>query len=317
MNTYKVAKVLMKRFEAFPVPPDVETGESNEIFHHPCFLESSEEERNRIMHESSLSKYKTELQKPWDRYFNVDLDQFLRGKEILDLGCFTGGRAIVWYEKYGLKRISGIDISQVYIDAARKFAEHKGANADFHLGIGEDLPFKEREFDAVLSYDVFEHVQDLQRTLNECYRILKAGGYLIAIFPGYYHPLEHHLDFVTKIPGIHYFFRGETLIKAYHEICEERGDQSYWYRRDSGELEDWERGNTLNGITLSKFRKMISGNDWRVVVHSRKSLGSLMDSSSRKISVRLISGFSSIMMRIPVLEEVFLNRIAYILQKPE
>src|SRR5208283_1504032 len=112
MNTYKIAKCLMKTFDTLPVSPDVKVGEYNEVFRHRCFLDGCDSERQEVMLRSSLSKYENELRNPWDRYFDVELAPFLRQKVVLDLGCFTGGRSAAWFEKYDLKSIVGIDISQ-------------------------------------------------------------------------------------------------------------------------------------------------------------------------------------------------------------
>lgn len=106
----------------------------------------------------------------------------------MDLGCFTGGKTVAWFERYKLQKITGIDIKNVYIDAAVQFADKHTVNADFKVSFGESLPFEDDTFDAILSFDVFEHVQNVQRTLHECYRVLKTGGRLFIVFPSYYHP---------------------------------------------------------------------------------------------------------------------------------
>lgn len=317
MKLYKLAKLAMKKFETFPVSPEMKVGEYSEVFQHPCFLNASDGERKEIMLKSSLSKYENELKKPWDLYFDIKLDSLLREKHVLDLGCFTGGRSVAWFERYGLMSITGVDISQVYIDAAKQFSEIKRINADFKVARGEKLPFKKESFDAILSYDVLEHVQNLEATLSECYRVLKIGGKLIVVFPGYFHPMEHHLDFVTKLPAIHYFFGGETLVKAYHEICEERGDESRWYKRNSIRMETWEKGNTINGTTVRKFRRLVAKKKWRILQHARKPIGFLVAKRSGKMALKLLSYFCYPFVYVPIIEEIFVNRIAYILEKVE
>jgi 2-polyprenyl-6-hydroxyphenyl methylase/3-demethylubiquinone-9 3-methyltransferase len=44
------------------------------------------------------------------------------------------------------------------------------------VGVGEDLPYPDADFDAVVCVDVLEHVQDLDRVLAEVTRVLKPGG---------------------------------------------------------------------------------------------------------------------------------------------
>ena len=45
------------------------------------------------------------------------------------------------------------------------------------------LSHPDRSFDAILSFDVLEHVPDYQAALSEFYRVLKPGGYLILTAP--------------------------------------------------------------------------------------------------------------------------------------
>ena len=44
---------------------------------------------------------------------------------MLDLGCFTGGRAISWAEDYSFKAIHGIDINPVFIKTCNEMAKKK------------------------------------------------------------------------------------------------------------------------------------------------------------------------------------------------
>lgn len=79
---------------------------------------------------------------------------------------------------------------------------------------GEYLPLTSDSFYAIISYDIFKHVQDVENVLNECFRILKEGGKLFLVFPVIYQPLESHLGCVTKIPGLNIVFSGKTILQA-------------------------------------------------------------------------------------------------------
>lgn len=52
-------------------------------------------------------------------------------------------------------------------------------HADFRIEPDEKLPFKDEEFDVVLSSQVLEHVENTDLYLGECRRVLKTGGLLI------------------------------------------------------------------------------------------------------------------------------------------
>jgi SAM-dependent methyltransferase len=315
MNTVALARFLMTRFEAVPVSPEVDVGRLQEVFRHSIFLDAPDEGRRRIMLRSSDSSYRDELAYPWDNYFNMDLSPLLQGADALDLGCFNGGRGVAWSERYRLRHLSGIDVAQDYIDAAKLFAETKNVAADFRVSRGESLPFSDKRFDAVLSFDVFEHVQDVAATLAECHRVLKRGGKLFVVFPGYWHPKEHHLGLVTKLLGIHYLFSGETLVRAYYDILEKRGIKAAWYRRVSPELEPWERGNTINGTTFSQFRKLINKMDWKILRESKRPVGSVGRVTARSKLLKAMSYLFVPLVYVPGVREMALHRIAFILER--
>jgi len=315
MRTSKIAKYLMKLFESHPVTPTEKVTELSEVFRHPVFVSGSESEKKEIMFESSRVKFQDEIDFPWDQYFGIDLRPILKGKEVLDLGCFTGGRSAAWAKRYNLSKLYGIDVNQDYIEAAMQFKYYIGFEGDFRAARGEILPFKDNKFDAILTFDVLEHVQNLEQTLWECHRVLRRGGKLLLVFPGYFHPFEHHLSLVTHIPCIHYFFSGNTLIKAYNEILEDRGNRANWYKRHFPNLADWEKGHTINGTTSAQFRRLIWKMDWKIILQSRKPLGAVGRGASQKAVFRVMSSFLSPFTSIHGFEEVVLHRIVYILEK--
>src|ERR1700704_4630600 len=169
MMNVQLAKSLMKKWEAVPPSPGDDAGELQEVFRHSIFVNGTEAERKAIMLASSESKYRTELDYPWDHYFGTDLAPHLQGKVALDLGCFTGGRGVAWFERYELDHLTGIDVKREFIDAARQFAALKRIRADYRVALGEELPFEDNSLDAILSYDVFEHVQNVRYALRECH----------------------------------------------------------------------------------------------------------------------------------------------------
>jgi SAM-dependent methyltransferase len=315
MANVSLAKWLMRKWEIVPSPPTVAVGELQEVFQHPMFTQGSEDQRRAIMLESARNKYDSELAYPWDHYFGVDLRPLLAGKRVLDLGCFNGGRGVAWCERYGLAHLSGIDVDQVYIDAARQFAALKQVQTDYQVAVGERLPFEDAAFDAVLTFDVFEHVQDLAKTLAECRRVLKPGGKLYVVFPSFYQPIEHHLSMVTRFPGLHWCFSARTLLRAYCEILAERGEASSWYRRESPEPRPWEKGNTINGTTLSEFERLVRASSWKVVLHSLKPIGSIGRNISRKPGIAILTAPLALLTRVPGLREIVLHRNTFILEK--
>ncbi|WP_414752449.1 methyltransferase domain-containing protein [Anabaena sp. CCY 9910] len=311
----KFAKLIMKRFGNFPISPDIYVGELEEVFNHSIFVNGTHHKRKEIMLHSSQSSYESEKAYSLCNYFGKDLTPYLENKNVLDLGCFNGGRGIAWFEKFNMASITGIDVKHEYIDAAMQFAGLKNINAKYLLAKGEELPFADKTFDAIVAFNVMEHLQNVEKTLIQCDRVLGSNGVLCVVFPGYYHPTGHHLDLVTKIPFIHYLFKGEILMQAYYEILQERGEEAHWYYRHSSELKSWEKCNTINGTTVAKFQKIIKTQNWQIVLKTCKPIGNV----GRNISQNEIINLASILLyplaSMPILQELFLHRITYILRK--
>lgn len=99
--------------------------------------------------------------------------------KILDIGCGGGAfcRAVKkYYPKYS---VYGLDINAQAIKVAQKMSR----NIDYIQGDIYKLPFKNETFDAVLSFDVWEHLSDPVKALEQVYQVLKPGGILHLFIP--------------------------------------------------------------------------------------------------------------------------------------
>jgi len=269
----------------------------------------------QVMIASAREIYDDELQYPCDNYFGRDLAPLLAGKHALDLGCFGGGRAVAWFQRYGLASVSGVDTTDVFIEAAEAFARQKRITAKFTVGRGERLPMQDEAFDAILSFDVFEHVQDPALVLQECWRVLNFGGRAFVVFPGFFHPFEHHLSHVTTVPFMHYLFKPRVLLDAYCTILDERGEAAAWYSRQPRALQSWERGNTINGLTLRRFRRLASEASFIIEEQVRRPLGSVGRRSAGSRLYHLVATLLRPLTRLPLAEEAVLHRGVFILRK--
>jgi len=92
---------------------------------------------------------------------------------ILDAGCGTGGM-MVSLSQFG--QVWGIDISPEALAFCRR---RKLKNVK--LASVEKIPFENETFDLITSFDVLYHqwVKDDTQALNEFFRVLKPGGYVL------------------------------------------------------------------------------------------------------------------------------------------
>jgi ubiquinone/menaquinone biosynthesis C-methylase UbiE len=312
----KICKILMKSFPAFPKSDDPHLWE---VFKTDRYIKGSAEVQRDMRYSSSLGNFQLEqdISTSWlANYFcpRINPDE-LEGKVLLDLGSFTGGRLCSWFETYKLGKGVGIDINPLFKQASEEFAESRGIkNIEFFTGVGEALPFADNSIDFIVSTDVFEHVQDLQQVLSECYRVLKKGGKLLVVFPQFYQPLEAHLVMVTTMPALHWIFSGETIAAAYVEILNERGEGAKWYAPEAFPLRSWEKLFALNGVSIRAFKKLISKQGWIASDSLVKPI--LTDGrKAKKLIFKILSGALAPLAHIPYLDELFLGRINFILTK--
>ena len=305
----------MKMFQTFPSETNFENWE---VFNHEIYLKNTEDKKKEIRRATCLARYNIEKNKKFswmENYFLSNLNhELLKNKTLLDLGSFTGGRLSAWFENYELKKVYGIDINPIFKVAADEFALEKKINAEFKTGVGEKLPYEDNSFDFIVSTDTFEHVQNLENTMNECFRVLKPDGMLLAVFPQYLQPFESHLNFVTKLPCIHWFFNSKKISEKYYEILKERGDSAKWYNGEKYSLEEWEKLPTLNGTSIRKLENNLKKNSWSDVKWIKKPI--LTDGRrSKKFFFRLLSLLFYPLIFIKYLDELFMGRICVICKK--
>ena len=95
----------------------------------------------------------------------------------LDVGCGTGA---VLRELSKRGEAVGLDVSPL----ALAYARTRGIPS-LVLGDATALPFGDREFDAVVGLDIFEHIEDHERAYQEAARVLRPGGVLVLSVPAF------------------------------------------------------------------------------------------------------------------------------------
>ena len=99
--------------------------------------------------------------------------------KILDTGCGTGGMTKK-LEQFG--DVTGIDINEKALILAKKKGLKKILKADVC-----NLPFKDKSFDLVTSFDVLYHrgISDDMKAIKEMHRVLKPCGLLFIRVPAF------------------------------------------------------------------------------------------------------------------------------------
>jgi 2-polyprenyl-3-methyl-5-hydroxy-6-metoxy-1,4-benzoquinol methylase len=95
---------------------------------------------------------------------------------LLDVGC-GGGHFLARMRSLGW-RVQGVEPDVEAVRVARR-----SFDLNIHHGTFADVRFPGNEFDAVTLNHVIEHVLDPIGLLQECGRVLKAGGRVVAVTP--------------------------------------------------------------------------------------------------------------------------------------
>lgn len=115
----------------------------------------------------------------FEQYFTAHV----KSEQVLDYGCGMG--EIVLFARNKGYAFWGVD--NYYDD---DLPDYDHAHLDPKLKkyvklLDEDgnCPFEDHSFDYIYSNQVFEHVENLEKVLQELYRVLKPGGIMVHNFP--------------------------------------------------------------------------------------------------------------------------------------
>jgi ubiquinone/menaquinone biosynthesis C-methylase UbiE len=104
--------------------------------------------------------------------------QFVAGKDVLDVACGTG-IGTEYLRKAGARSCTGIDIDA----GAVNYARVAYPDCAFVQSDASNLRLHDQSVDLVVSFETIEHLQDQQKFLQECWRVLRPGGLFVCSTP--------------------------------------------------------------------------------------------------------------------------------------
>ncbi len=139
---------------------------------------------------------------------------YIRQKRVLDFGCGSGYGTHLMSEH--CQDIVGVDIADDAIDFAN--SRYSSDNLEYRrIGNIETtpLPFDDASFDVVISFQVMEHIEQVDKYLDEIRRVLRDDGVVVIatpdrttrLFPGQRPWNEYHIveygpaDFRAQLTG--------------------------------------------------------------------------------------------------------------------
>jgi demethylmenaquinone methyltransferase/2-methoxy-6-polyprenyl-1,4-benzoquinol methylase len=121
------------------------------------------------------------IDKGWRRKA-IRLLEALRPQQMLDVATGTGDFALEAL-RLNPQKITGVDISEGMLEVGRKKIHKRklGDKIELLTGDSENLPFGENKFDAVTVAFGVRNFENLEKGLQEIYRVLKPGGMLVVL----------------------------------------------------------------------------------------------------------------------------------------
>ncbi len=114
------------------------------------------------------------------------------GGVLLDVGCGNGAQTLRFVEDFA--RVVGVDVTRPFLaEFSRAIAARGLAGRVAALFYdGDHLPLDGASVDAVVSFEVLEHVRDEKAVLVEIHRVLRPGGWVAMTVPNRWWIFETH-----------------------------------------------------------------------------------------------------------------------------
>ncbi|MCK6538503.1 MAG: ubiquinone/menaquinone biosynthesis methyltransferase [Anaerolineales bacterium] len=178
----------------------------------------------------------------------IELARLNDNASLLDLGTGTGDLAREALSAFPKARVVGADFTLEMMRVGRK-----NGPLDFSAADALRLPFGDSTFDAVVSGFLMRNVIDLNRALEEQYRVLKNGGRIVIL-----DTTRPKRNILSPFIWIHLHFVIPTLGKLVTGVGE-----AYRYLPETTEgfvtVEDMAARMTLVGFKSVGFRRFMFG----------------------------------------------------------
>ena len=159
------------------------------------------------------------LQREFERYFSsIDLT----GLDVLDFGCGHGGLS-VFLATRGVRSLTGVDLAEDRIESAIALAKSRALPVQPRFLLASDdrtIDLPDESIDAILCFDVLEHVMEYEAIIREWRRVLRLDGRVLIHWVPWWNPYGPHINSLVPIPWSHMLFSERVLIDTCARVYE-------------------------------------------------------------------------------------------------
>jgi len=153
----------------------------------------------------------------WHRYHFAA--KLVAARAVLDVACGTGyGSALLARQA---RHVVGVDISAETIEYARTLYA-PATNLEFRQAACAALPFPDATFDAVVSFETIEHIQEQAQFLDEVRRVLRPDGLFVLSSP-------NKLEYSDRRGFTNPYHLGELYRDALASLLAPRFPHTTWF----------------------------------------------------------------------------------------
>lgn len=229
-------------------------------------------------------------------------EEMFGSKTVADIGCGAAGKSL-YYAAAGADKVYGVEILGKYRDEAEGLAKKLGLSDKFEFVCADasHLPFADGSIDTMIMNDAMEHVDEPEKVIAECLRVLKSGGRLYVNFPPYNHPFGAHLSDLIYIPWVHLFFSEKVLTECYKKLAENEADGAARVEfRISRRPDGSEYFSYINHMTIKRFGNILKNMNITPAYYSEEPL----------------RGMFKFLCRLPLLREMLVKMVVCVIEKP-
>ena len=228
---------------------------------------------------------------------------------ILDVGCGLGGKT-VYHVEHGARLAIGLEVDSERARVASMLADAHPSGAKVHIVIGDvaHSPFRTALFDTVISTDTWEHLVAPAMALQECARVVRAGGTVAISAVPYYSPWGAHAWPWLPLPWIQVILPRRCLFGLMAWIERRRQVNS---RRPSAVRLDWTRSDDpvhARRLTVAALERSLPLGGMRLLRFAIIPVGARYGSVAAQVMGALV--------RLPLLRELLAGMVVVVMRRP-